>query len=957
MFWSSASRAIVLIGGFICMAAPVLAREWVDSTGKSRTEAELVAVRNGRVILEKPDGSIITVPLERLSPADQAFVKSQTGPTNTPERPTSAAPTSASKDGSEVAGKARAVLETSCHRCHGQEGTSEGGFNFVLNLEKLAETHVSARNPEASLLLERMTADDDSVMPPPDEEPRPTAADITLIRAWIEAGAPSGATEKPREFITNEQIVKHILADVRAASERSRRFLRYFTLTHLYNRGVSEDELQTFRNAFVKLINSLSWNTNLIIPDAVDPARTVYRIDIRQLNWSSEAWEAVENANPYFLDLNSADARACYEATETRMPYVRADWFVFAASKPPLYHTMLGIPDTDLELEQTLKVNVAANIEQEQVIRAGFNRSGVSQNNRLIEWHKSPYGSYWKSYDFGGNTGQQNLFAYPLGPDNSSESFRHDGGEIIFTLPNGLQGYMLSDGNGRRIDKGPVEIVSDPKRPDKSVTNGVSCMSCHYTGVINKTDEIGVAIRANPKAFDNSDYILALYREPAELDEVFQQDAQRFAAAMEKIGITSLSRSGEPVSAMAARFEEELDLKTVACEFGLSTEEFEKRLKASDAMARFFGPLRTAGGTIKRDVFASMFGDAAIEFRLTLRGRAEVAASVPREPARSNRPTGSSSRPTARSGAGRDKPTEVQRFPDLGWGVQSLAFSPSGELLAAGKMDRAVMLFNVKDGARLDVAEKLENLGQVTSAEFTPDGSKLLTGGYSGQITVWEVSKEGRLKPADQFVAHSKEINCIAVSGDSRFAVSGGAEKKLRYWEIDGGNQLAEIPGFEGPVKACHISQNGRIAMATDGAILIHINLKSGEVTKRIPLARSWASGQAAAFSPDGNLLAAGDSYNIRIWQTQTGRELPKFEDNEIAWSIAFTPDKTRLVTGTSGKVNVWSLRKQHKIHSLPLAGGSYVQCMAVSPDSKQVAAIPSSAGQDLQVFQLPADK
>ena len=124
----------------------------------------------------------------------------------------------------------------------------------------------------------------------------------------------------------------------------ARGFLRYFSLTHLYNAGVSEDELRTYRNAFVKLINSLSWNTDLLVPETIDPARTILRIDIRQLNWSGEIWEQVEEANPYFLNLSTRDALACYEATECKMPLVRIDWFVFAASQPPLYHAVLGVP-------------------------------------------------------------------------------------------------------------------------------------------------------------------------------------------------------------------------------------------------------------------------------------------------------------------------------------------------------------------------------------------------------------------------------------------------------------------------------------------------------------------------------------------------------------------------------------------------------------------------------------
>src|SRR6185503_9031676 len=122
-----------------------------------------------------------------------------------------------------------------------------------------------------------------------------------------------------------------------------------------------------------------------------------------------------------------------------------------------------------------LRMDTLENIKQERVARAGFNSSGVSRNNRLIERHESGATVYWKSYDFGGNTGRQNLFAQPTGPGANADTFLHDGGEIIFSLPNGLQAYLLVDGKGNRIDKGPVAIVSDPKQGDRQVTNGISC--------------------------------------------------------------------------------------------------------------------------------------------------------------------------------------------------------------------------------------------------------------------------------------------------------------------------------------------------------------------------------------------------------------------------------------------------------------------------------------------------
>ena len=622
-------RQILIFAIFVLLhsVSNAQTRQWSDATGAFQIEAELVTSRGGKVVLEKPNGKLVVVPIAKLSEADRKFLeqksksaaaKSAQADNTKPERPpqpNQPGEVAVTNEERSVAVQTKEILSAACYRCHGQDGTSEGGFNFVLNLEKLGKTF--ATPAEDSLLMERITANDDSVMPPAGEEPILSPSSIATIKSWIDAGAPAIVEKSERKFVTNDRVVELILADVASKRDRSQRFMRYFTLTHLYNAGVSDDELQTYRNAFKKLINSLSWNTDLVIPTAVDDAQTIFGLDMRDLHWRDDNWKAIESANPYFLDLATETSNACAEKTQTQMPFIRIDWFVNAASKPPLYHDMLSLPQTDVELERLLRVNVDANISQEKVIRAGFNRSGVSQNNRLIEWHKSPYGSYWKSYDFGGNLGHQNLFQYPMGPKYGSESFKQDGGEIIFTLPNGLQGYFLVDEVGKRIDQGPTNIVSDPKRLDRTVTNGVSCMSCHYSGIIPKKDQVGFAVRSNPAAFEDADDILALYRDPIELDQKMDQDVQKFSNVLSQLGITNISRSGESISAMALRFQQDIDLRHVSSEFGLKPEEFLERIKDASQVARVFSSLRINGGTIKRDVFKDMFGDACVELKLT----------------------------------------------------------------------------------------------------------------------------------------------------------------------------------------------------------------------------------------------------------------------------------------------------------------------------------------------------
>ncbi|QDT06681.1 WD domain, G-beta repeat [Rubripirellula lacrimiformis] len=954
-----------------CSAAN--AREWVDATGQFRIEAKLVVLHGAKVVLEKIDGSIISIPVAKLSQSDQAFLKTR------PKAVGTAAPTagggntalgpspalSVGHDEIALASDTERILRKACYRCHGEDGTSEGGFNFVVNLGKLAKT--IAKPGEDSLLIERITADDDSVMPPVGEDPRLTAAEMTTIQKWFAAGSPAVVTESERAFLTNEQVVAFIDADIQKQHERSQRFIRYFTLTHLYNAGVSEDELQTYRNAFAKLLNSLSWNADLIMPKAIDPARTIFRLDMREVHWDQSIWETIEQANPYFLRLSSANAKSCFERAETEMPYVRIDWFVHAASKPPLYHSVLAMPTTDADLEDMLRVNVQSNIEQETAIRAAFNRSGVSQNNRLIEWHKSPYGSYWKSYDFGGNTGHQNLFQYPLGPDNGADSFRHDGGEIIFTLPNGLQGYLLTDANGNRIDQGPTQIVSDPKRADRTVTNGVSCMSCHYAGVIPKKDEIGTAVRGNRSAFQDADDILALYRESDELDRIIQRDGRRFSAVLDRLGITSLSRSGESISAMSVRFVQDIDLQQVACEFGLQPDDFLKRLENATRVARIFSPLQVAGGTIKRDVFKDMFAEACIDLRLSDDDNLTASRQYLNRPETARRSLRPDSMPAADRGRatlnrtrsrtsspGRQsvpKLRQTARFSDLSWGVKSLAFDPRHSFVVAGRPDRKITLFDFANGSVVQEFEKLELLQSVTCCAYSPDGSQMLAGGNTGHIAIFSVARDGRLEPSGQFAGHSKEIKCMAISSDGRHAMTGGSEKKSRYWEIRTGQEIGLVTGFEGAVKAVHISRDGRTLLATDGGVLIEYDIRSGKVNSQRPLTRSWASGQAAAFSKDGSWLAVGDTYNIRIWDLETFRELPPLIGKEISWTMQFSPDGKYLLSGGRAKVELWDFQRQSRLFQYAIGSG-YVQVLDVSPDGQDIAAV-GTIGSDLEVIRL----
>jgi formylglycine-generating enzyme required for sulfatase activity len=474
----------------------------------------------------------------------------------------------------------------------------------------IARRKVVPRDPDQSKLYRKLT-DKDDPMPPADVERRPTADEIAAVRKWIEDGAKDFQPARPaREFISESAVLDAIAKDLQEARPHARPQRRYFTITHLYNAGLAEDELQTYRFALAKLVNSLSWGPRVQVPVAIDAARTVFRIELDFYGWKPQQWEQVLAAYPYGVTYRTPQALSCYEQTRCPLPYVRADWFVFEASRPPLYHDLLGLPKTAPELETLLGVDVAKDIRDEQAQRAAFSESGISASNRVIERHDIPRGgAYWKTYDFKNDNGRRNVFAHPLGPGDDPGSFTHDGGEIIFSLPNGLQGYMLVDDKGQRLNQGPANIVTDPKQRDKAVVNGISCMTCHDRGIKEKDDEIRAHVAKNAGAFrKEAEAIRSLYVPQETFRKFLRRDAERFAAAVRELEGPPVAT--DPIFALSQRYEWPLDLGTAAAEVGVRPSAFREGLQDAPLResARSLLPLLQDGKAVKRDVLREHFG-------------------------------------------------------------------------------------------------------------------------------------------------------------------------------------------------------------------------------------------------------------------------------------------------------------------------------------------------------------
>jgi WD40 repeat protein/tetratricopeptide (TPR) repeat protein len=246
--------------------------------------------------------------------------------------------------------------------------------------------------------------------------------------------------------------------------------------------------------------------------------------------------------------------------------------------------------------------------------------------------------------------------------------------------------------------------------------------------------------------------------------------------------------------------------------------------------------------------------------------------------------------------------------------VTSVAFSPDGTRIVTGGGSQSepfeakvwdartgMLLFDLKG-----LPPRLEGINTpVVCVAFSADSKRIVTAGSDNTARVWDATT-GALQL--ELKEHAGEVNCAAFSPDGTRIVTGGWDQTMKVWDASTGKALGELKGHRHAVTKVSYSADGTriLTGGLDRAVKVW-DARTGTLLLDAKGMMSTDSG--VAFSPDGQRIVAGrNDGTARVIDTRTGGVLLELKGRPLVANtfyvstgvlcVAFSPDGARIVTG-----------------------------------------------------------
>jgi WD40 repeat protein/tRNA A-37 threonylcarbamoyl transferase component Bud32 len=234
-----------------------------------------------------------------------------------------------------------------------------------------------------------------------------------------------------------------------------------------------------------------------------------------------------------------------------------------------------------------------------------------------------------------------------------------------------------------------------------------------------------------------------------------------------------------------------------------------------------------------------------------------------------------------------------------------VAYSPDGSRIASGGPDGTVSVWDTGTGQLLQ--RQRPHTGAVSRLAWSPDGTRIASVAEDAVIVIWEAATGQR---EHALRGHTRPVSTLAFTPDGRRLASSSWDKTVRIWDAATGAELNTLRGHDDPALGLALSRDGtRLASAGDDNCVIVWDAATGRQVRKLPHA---SSAVRVSFSPDGQRLASSSGEGmVHVWEVGSGLEALTLRAHDIGFcSLWFSPDGTRLATGEAdGTIRIWDAR------------------------------------------------
>jgi WD40 repeat protein len=295
--------------------------------------------------------------------------------------------------------------------------------------------------------------------------------------------------------------------------------------------------------------------------------------------------------------------------------------------------------------------------------------------------------------------------------------------------------------------------------------------------------------------------------------------------------------------------------------------------------------------------------------------------------------------------------------------VFCLMFSPDETKLFSGGADGVIRLWSFPAGREL--ARFSAHDGRTLAMTLCDNNRLLATAGEDNVVRLWDVASRRLVR---RLPRQKKDIIDLTTLPTQTVLLSATSDQ-VQFWDVRTTRLLGHFKHDSFWINAIAVSPDGkRVAvggcreLAKDQRDIFLLDTRSRAVLKQLPGDGGFPGTCSLAFSPCGNTLASGGGgAEVCLWNPSTGKQTRVLTGHRIVgrrgnevFSIAFSPNGTMLASaGSDNVICVWDLHAQRLVLRLS-AGRRGAGCLLFTRDGKRLVAV---SGNRIRVWDLASGK